>query len=157
VLINFHPHPHPDAHLVAADLALRRIGHALCTIFGRAAKDLCVLVESSLALCILVASGQRLLAVNPASGVSVLACCFGVGRVGFAAAREVVDERVGVLTSALGCFLLVLLVALFSNIVDGEIELRTLPWCMAPLSFSAARSPEAILVVYWIDWLTCDD
>ena len=106
---------HPPPHLVTVELTLRLLRHALCAVFGRAADDLCVLVESSVALSILVASSQGLLAVDTAGGVSVLACCFGVGRVGFAAACEVINEGVGVLASALGCFLLVLSVVLFKD------------------------------------------
>jgi hypothetical protein len=79
-------------------------------------KDLCIFVESRLALCVLVASSESSLAINTASGVGGvggmggLARCSGVGRVGLAAAHEVVDEGVCVLACALGGFLRRLLV-----------------------------------------------
>jgi hypothetical protein len=99
-----------QSHLVTVEFALRLLRHALCTILCRSTEDFCILVESSLTLCILMAAGQSLFAIDTAGGVGGLACCFGVGRVGFAAAHEVVDEGVCVLAGALGGFLRVLLV-----------------------------------------------
>ena len=98
--------------LIAVELALGLLRHVLGAIFRRSSKDFCILVEARLALCVLVASGQSLFAVYAAGGVGVLACCFGVGCVGFAAAHEVVDEGVGVLACALGGFLWMLLALL---------------------------------------------
>ena len=53
----------------------------------------------------LVATSERLLAVDAASGVCVPASSSGVCSVGLAVAREGVDEGVGVLACAF-CFLL---------------------------------------------------
>jgi hypothetical protein len=108
------PREPPQPRLVAVELALRLLRHTLCTILRRSTQDLCVFVESSLALCVLVASNERLLAVNTAGSVGVLACCSSVGRVGFAVAHEVVDEGVCVLAGALSGFLLAV-----SLVVDG--------------------------------------
>jgi hypothetical protein len=104
-----------QSSLVAVELALRLLRHALCTVLRGSSKNFRILVEARLALCVLVAAGKSLLAINAAGGVGGLACCFGVGRVGFAAAHEVVDEGVGVLAGALGGFLWVLLVSRWSR------------------------------------------
>jgi hypothetical protein len=78
--------------------------------------------------------------------VGVLARCSGVGRVGFAAAHEVIEERVCVLTGALAGFLRVLLVSRSLRVVIREKKCRTLPWCKAPFSLLAAFSPDAIVI-----------
>jgi hypothetical protein len=109
-----------QSHLVAVELALRLLRYALCTVLRGTSKNLRIFVEPRLTLCILVAAGKSLLAINAAGGVGGLACCSGVGRVGFAAAHEVVDEGVGVLAGAFGGFLWVLLVSRWSKVVHGR-------------------------------------
>lgn len=137
--------PSSSSHLVAVELALGLLRHALCAVLRGSSKHFCVFVESRLALCVFVAAGQGLLAINAAGGVGGLACCFGVGRVGFAATHEVVDEGVGVLAGALGGVLWVLLVSRWSR-ARYAWWCRTLPWCKAPFSLLAAFSPDAIVV-----------
>ena len=58
-----------------------------------------------MAFGVLVATSERLLAVDASGGVCVPASSSGVCSVGLAVAREGVDEGVGVLACAL-CFLL---------------------------------------------------
>jgi hypothetical protein len=111
-----------SSSLVTIELALRLLRHAFCTILRGSSKNFRIFVESRLALCVLVAAGKSLLAINAAGGVGVLACCSGVGRVGFAAAHEVVDEGVGVLAGAFGGFLWVLLVSRWPRVVHGRDE-----------------------------------
>ena len=137
--------PSSSSHLVTVELALGLLRHALCTILRGSSKHFCVFVEAGLALCVLVAAGQGLLAINTAGGVGSLSCCFSVGRVGLAAAHEVVDEGVGVLAGALGGFLYTGFVSL--SLVEGYAWwCRTPPWCKAPFSLLAAFSPDAVVV-----------
>lgn len=75
-------------------------------------------------------SNESFLAINTAGSVSVLACCSGVGRVGFAVAHEVVDEGVCVLACALSGFLQVVSLGVegrnevaYAALVQGTFQL----------------------------------
>ena len=72
-------------------LLLRLLGDTLCTVLCSATENLCVLVESCLALGVLRATCESLLAIHAASGTGVLTSS-GVCRVGFAATGEGVEE-----------------------------------------------------------------
>lgn len=88
-------------HLDAVNLPFCLLRYALSAILGCAANGLCVPVEACVALGVLMATSERLLAVDGASGVGVRAGSVCVCGIGLAAAYEVVEEGVGVLACAL--------------------------------------------------------
>ena len=83
-------------HLDAVNFPLCFLCQAVSTIQCRASDGFCVFVEARIAFGVLVATGERLLAIDAASGMCVPASS-GVCGVGLTVARKGVDERIGVL------------------------------------------------------------
>jgi hypothetical protein len=83
-------------HLDAVNFPLCFLCQAVSTVQCRASDGFCVFVEARIAFGVLVATGERLLAIDAASGMCVPASS-GVCGVGLTVARKGVDERIGVL------------------------------------------------------------